>query len=171
MLRVNTPPFLSSNHTHREALTVWNRQSPVPCAHCLRRDSGQATPAQRPTWDFPILSLGSHSPPGEASSTQQQGAPQLIRQSPTGHTAGPGPAPLRAECPPLPQGLISVSEVEAKSPGAQCRIQTGIICGLCTFLGRRPTRDTEERVCWGKDRKHAWAKCLMISCEAWVKHK
>ena len=36
---------------------------------------------------------------------------------PSGHTAGPGPAPLRAERPPLPQGLISVSEVEAKSPG------------------------------------------------------
>ena len=36
---------------------------------------------------------------------------------PSGHTAGPGPAPLRAELSPLPQGLISVSEVEAKSPG------------------------------------------------------
>ena len=63
-----------------------------------------------------------------------------------GHTAGPGPAPLRAERSPLPQGLISVSEVEAKSPGAQCRIQIGIICALCTFLGRGPTREPEEPV-------------------------
>ena len=65
---------------------------------------------------------------------------------PSGYTAGPGPAPLRAEYSPLPQVLISVSEVETKSPGAQRRIQIGIICGLCTFLGRGPTREPEERV-------------------------
>ena len=54
---------------------------------------------------------------------------------PSGYTAGPGPAPLRAERPPLPQGLISVSEVEAKSPGAQCRIQ---IRTICTSWGEAP---------------------------------
>ena len=98
------------------------------------------------------------------------GGPPLTPWSPSGHTVGPGPAPLRAECPPLPQGPISVSEVEAKSPGAQCRIQIGIICGLCTFLGRGPTREPEEHVCWGRGTKHAWAKCLMISCDACVEH-
>ena len=75
--------------------------------NCLRRDSGQSILAQRPKRDFPTLSLGSHSPPGEASCTRQQGAPLLTPQSPSSHTAGPGPAPLRAERPPLPQGLIS----------------------------------------------------------------
>ena len=141
----------------------------VLCGHSLRRDSGQSTPAQSPTRDFSTLSLGSHSPPGEASCTQQEGAPPFTR-CPSGHTAGPGPAPLRAECPPLPQGPISVSEVKAKSPGAQCRIQIGIICGLCTFLGRGPTGEPEEHVCWGRGTKHAWAKCLMLSCDACVEH-
>ena len=110
----------------------------VPCGHCLRRDSGRSTPAPSPTWDFPTLSLRSHSLPGEASCTQQQGAPPLTPQCPSGHTADPGPAPLRAERPPLPQGLISVSEVEGESPSAQCRIQIGIICGSVLIPGARP---------------------------------
>ena len=126
-------PFLSPNHTHTQGSPHHEEQT-VPCGHSLRRDSGQSTSTERPTWDFPTLSLGSHSPPGEASCTQQQGAPPLTPQCPAGHTAGPGPAPLTAERPPLPQGPVSVSEMEAKSPGAQCRIQIGIICGLCTFL-------------------------------------
>ena len=107
-------------------------------AHCLRRDSGRSTPIQSPTWDFPTLSRGSHSPPGEASCTQQQGAPPLTPRCPSGHTAGPGPAPLRAERPSLPQGLILVSEVEGESPSAQCRIQIGIICGSVLIPGARP---------------------------------
>ena len=68
---------------------------------------------------------------------QQQGVPLLTPRCPSGHTAGPGPAPLRAERHSLPQGLISVSEVEAKTPGAQCRIQIGIICGSVHILGAR----------------------------------
>ena len=100
----------------------------------------------------------------------EQGAPPLTPRCPSGHRAGPGPAPLRAEYSPLPQVLISVSEVETKSPGAQRRIQIGIICGLCTFLRRGPTWDLEEHVFWGRGTKHARAKCLMISCEAWVDH-
>ena len=125
-------PFLSSNHTYRETLTMGNRQSFVATV------SGGTQERQFPHRDqpgsFPTLSFRSQSPPGEASCTQQQGAPPLTPQCPAGHTAGPGPAPLTAERPPLPQGPVSVSEVEAKSPGAQCRIQIGIICGLCTFL-------------------------------------
>ena len=40
----------------------------------------------------------------EASCTQQQGAPQLTPRSPSGHTPGPGPSPLRAEhLPPQPR--------------------------------------------------------------------
>ena len=35
----------------------------------------------------------------EVSCTQQQGAPQLTPWSPSGHTPGPGPSPLRAEHP------------------------------------------------------------------------
>ena len=124
----------------------------VPCGHCLRRDSGQSIPAQRPTWDFPTLSLRSHSPPGEASCTQQQGAPPLTPRCPSGHTAGPGPAPLRAERPPLSQGLISVSEVEAKSPGAQCRIQIGIICGSVHIPGARPHMRTQGACLMGENR-------------------
>ena len=119
----------------------------VLCAHCLRRDSGQSILAHRPTRDFPTLSLGSHSPPGEASCTQQQGAPLLTPQSPSGHRAGPGPAPLRAERPPLPQGLISVSEVEAKSPGVQCRIQIGIICGSVHIPGFPGGTSGKEPAC------------------------
>ena len=42
--------------------------------------TGNSTQSQHRT--FPQLSLGSHSPPGEASCTQQQGAPQLTPQSP-----------------------------------------------------------------------------------------
>ena len=102
----------------------------VRCAHCLRRDAERSTPAQRPTQDFPTFSLGSHCPPGEASCTQQQGAPPLTPRCRSGHTV-----PLRAEHPPLPQGLSSVSEVEAKSPGPQCRIQIGIICGSVHIPG------------------------------------
>ena len=143
----------------------------VFCGHCLRRDSGRSTPAQSATRDFPTLSLRSHSPPGEASCTQQQGAPPLTPRCPSGHTAGPGPAPLRAERPPLPQGLISVSEVETKSPDAQCRVQIGSICSLCTFLGRDLTREPEEHVCCGRGTIHAQAKWLMISCEPWVEYQ
>ena len=105
----------------------------VRCAHCLRRDAGRSTPTQRPTRDFVTLSLGSHCPPGEASCTQQQGAPPLTPRCRSSHTV-----PLRAERPPLPQGLISVSEVEGESPSAQCRIQIGIICGSVLIPGARP---------------------------------
>ena len=125
-------PFLSPNHTHREALTVWNRQCFVATVWGETQDGQLPQRDQHGTF---TLSLSSHFPPGEASCTQQQGVPPLTPQSTSGHTAGPGPAPLRAESPSLPQGLISVSEVEAKSPGAQCRIQIRIICSLCTFLG------------------------------------
>ena len=121
--------------------------------HCLRRDSGQSTAAQSPTRDFSTLSLGSHSPPSVAWCTQQQGEPPLTPRCPSGHTAGPGPAPLRIECPSLPQGLILVSEVEAKSPGAQCRIQIGIICGSVHIPGVRPHKRT-----WGVCLMRAWYK-------------
>ena len=114
----------------------------VLCAHCLRRDAGRSTPAQRPTRDFPTLSLGSQCPPGEASCTQQQGAPPLTPRCPSGHTV-----PLRAERPPILQGLISVSEVEAKSPGAQCRIQIGIICGSVHIPGFPGGTSGKEPVC------------------------
>ena len=87
-------PFLSPNYTCREAL---HGEQTVLCAHCLRRDARWSTPTQRPTWEFPTLSLRSHSPPGEASCTQQQGAPPLTPRCPSGHTAGPGPSSLTAE--------------------------------------------------------------------------
>ena len=122
---------------------MWNRQSSVVTVSGGTQHSNLCRESNTGLYhNF----LGSHSPPGEASCTQQQGAPPLTPRCPSGHTAGPGPAPLRAERPPLSQGLISVSEVEAKSPGAQCRIQIGIICALCTFLGRGPTREPEESV-------------------------
>ena len=93
-------PFLSPNHTHTQGSPHHEEQT-VPCGHSPRRDSRQSTSAERPTWDFPTLSLRSHSPPGEASCTQQQEAPPLTRQSPSGHTAGPDPSPLRTEHPLL----------------------------------------------------------------------
>ena len=95
-------PLLSPNHTHREALTMRNRQAPVATVSEGTQDSQLP---QRPTWDFPTLSLRSHSPPGEASCTQQQEAPPLTRQSPSGHTAGPDPSPLRTEHPLLSPDL------------------------------------------------------------------
>ena len=109
----------------------------VLCAHCLRRDSGWSTPTQSPIQDFPTLSLD-HTPllvrPHKHSRRGTSTHPKIPFRS---HSRGCS-APLRTEGPPRPQGLISVSEMEAKSPGAQCRIQIGIICGLCTFLGMRP---------------------------------
>ena len=99
MLRVNTPPSgaPTQGSPHRVEQTV-------PCAHGLRRDSGQATPTQRPTRDFSTLSLGSHSPPGEASCTQQQGAPPLTHD------------PLRSHSRPW-------SSLRAKQPYPQPRSQ------------------------------------------------
>ena len=32
------------------------------------------------------------------------------------------------------------------------------------------SREPEECVYWGRGTKHAWAKWLMISCEAWFEH-
>ena len=125
---------MSPSHTQG---SPHHEEQTVPCGHCLRRNSGWSTPAQSPTWDFPTLARGSYSLPGEASRTRQQGVPLLTPRCPSDHTAGPGPAPLRAEHPSLPQGLISVSQVEAKSPGAQCRIQIGIICGSVHIPGAR----------------------------------
>ena len=53
-------PFLSPNYTCREAL---HGEQTVLCAHCLRRDSGQSVPAQRPTQElshiFPRITLPS----------------------------------------------------------------------------------------------------------------
>ena len=103
MLRVNTSPSWAPT-THTQGSPHHEEQT-GPCGHCLRRASGQSTSAERPTWDFPTLSLGSHSPPGEASCTQQQQAPLLTRQSPSGHTAGPNPSPLRTEYPLLSPDL------------------------------------------------------------------
>ena len=114
-------PFLSPNHTHTGKPSLCGTDSPLwPLSQeGLRTVNSRIESNTGLSHNF----LGSHSPPGEASCTQWQGAPLLTPRCPSGHTAGPGPAPLRAERSPLPQGLISVSEVEAKSPGAQCRIQ------------------------------------------------
>ena len=53
-------PFLSPNYTYREAL---HGEQTVLCAHCLRRDSGQSIPAQKPTQElshtFPQITLPS----------------------------------------------------------------------------------------------------------------
>ena len=51
---------------------------------------------------------------------------------------------------PLSQGLISVSEVEAKSPGAQCRIQIGIICASVHIPGARPQMRTQGACLMGE---------------------
>ena len=62
----------------------------------------------------------------EASCTQQQGAPQLTPRSPSGHTPGPGPSPLRAEhLPPQPRSQPS-GKGGLKSPDAQRGIQTAV---------------------------------------------
>ena len=95
-------PFLRLNHTHREALIKRNRQSPVATVSGGTQDSQLL---QRPIWDFPTLSLRSHSPPGEASCTQLQEAPLLTRQLPSGHTAGPDPSRLRTAHPLLSPDL------------------------------------------------------------------
>jgi len=97
-------------HTYTKKISSGGKVSLA--AHCHRRD-------QRPTRDFPTLALGPHSPPGEGSCTQQQGAPPLTPWSPSGHTAGPGPAPFRAE--PLPWAEISALKTgRIQSPDAQC---------------------------------------------------
>ena len=92
------PQPRTQGSTHKE-------EQIVPCGHCLRRDSGQSTFADRPTRNFPTLSLRSHSPPGEASCTQHQESPPLTRLSPSGHTAGPDPSRLRTEHPLLSPDL------------------------------------------------------------------
>ena len=103
MLRVNTSPSRAPT-THMGS--PHHVEQTLPCGHCLRRDSGQSIPAQRPTWDFPTLSLRSHSTPGEASCTQQQGPPPLTPRPPSGHTAGPSlSSPVRAERPLLSPNL------------------------------------------------------------------
>ena len=103
MLRVNTAPScVLTTHTGRTS----------PCG----TDSSLSRAVSGGTQDsqlqhrvqhghFPTLSLASHSPPGEASCTQQQQAPLLTRQSPSGHTAGPNPSPLRTEYPLLSPDL------------------------------------------------------------------
>ena len=100
-------PLLSPNHTHREALTMRNRQAPVATVSEGTQDSQLP---QRPTWDFPTLSLRSHSPPDEALCTQQQEAPPLTRQSPSGHTAGPDP-------PHSKQSIPSSAQISALRTG------------------------------------------------------
>ena len=113
MLRVNTPPSgaPTQGSPHRVEQTVL-------CSHCLRRDSGQATPTQRPTQDFPTLFLGSHSPPGEASCTQHQGAPRVTPWSPRVTQQAMVQPQGRAT---LPSAQISALRMEGlKSPDAQC---------------------------------------------------
>ena len=94
-------PFLSSNHTCRETLTMGNRQSSVASV------SGGTQERQLPHRDqhgsFPTLSFGSHSPPDEASCTQQQGGPQMTQQFPSDHRAGPAAAAAKSLqlCPTL----------------------------------------------------------------------
>ena len=147
---------------------MWNGQSSVPTVSGGTQDSQLQHRVQHRTFPhFP----SDHTPLLVRPHAQQQGVPLLTPRCPSGHTAGPGPAPLRAERPPLPQGLISVSEVETKSPDAQCRVQIGSICSLCTFLGRDLTREPEEHVCCGRGTIHAQAKWLMISCEPWVEYQ
>ena len=126
--------------TRAGKLSMENRQSSVPTVSGGTQDSQFRHRDQQSS--FPTLSLGSHSPPGEASRTQQQGAPPLTPRSPSGHTAGPGPSPLRAEWPPHPWGC-SVSEVEPKSLGSQCRIQIRFVA-LWTYLGLGPTQVSED---------------------------
>ena len=60
-------------------------------------------------WVFSTLSLESHSPPGEASCTQQLWAPQLILQSPSGHRPGPGSSPCRAQISALRKWGLTVT--------------------------------------------------------------
>ena len=96
---INIPPSWAPT-THEGKPSMGNRQSSVPTISGGTQDSQFQHRDQHRS--FPTLSLGSHSPPGEASRTQQQGAPPLTPWSPSGHTAGPGPSTLRAEWPPHP---------------------------------------------------------------------
>ena len=94
MLRVNTSPSWAPT-THTRKPSPWGTHRPL---WPLSQEGLRTVNSRRETnIDFPTLSVGSHSPPDEASCPQQQGTPQLTRQSPSGHTAGPDPSPVRTE--------------------------------------------------------------------------
>ena len=94
MLRVNTSPsWAPTTHTAKPS----PRGTDTPLWPLSQEGLRTVNSCRETNWDFPTLSLGSHSPPGKASCTQQQEAPPLTTQSPSGHTAGPDPSPLRTE--------------------------------------------------------------------------
>ena len=135
-----------------------NRQSPVATVSGGTQDSQLL---QSPTRDFPELSLRSHSPPGEASRTQRQGAPQLTPRSPSGHTPGPGPSPLRAECPPLNPDLSAQDWEDSRVLNAQWGIQTGITWGTLNIIKLWTNTNYLKGNLWSEGTKHGYAKCLI----------
>ena len=147
MFRPNKSPSWAPT-THTGKPPPWGTDSPLcPLSQEVLRTANSRTETNTGlSHTFPQITL----PSWWGIMHTAAGSPPMTTRCPSGHTAGPGPAPLRAERPPISQGVIWVSEVEAKSPGAQCRIQIGIIWGLCTFLGRGPTQEPEERVWWGR---------------------
>ena len=75
---------------------MWNGQSSVPTVSGGTQDSQLQHRVQHRTFPhFP----SDHTPLLVRPHTQQQGTPPLTPRSPSGHTAGPGPAPLRAKQP------------------------------------------------------------------------
>ena len=140
MLRVNTfPSWAPTTHTGKPSQC--GTDSPL----CTLSQEGRRTVnSHRETntglfHTFPRITF----PSWWGLMHTEQGAPPLTPWSPSGHTAGPDPAPLRAECPPLPQGLISVSEVEAKSPGAAATVirdlsSYSILCLSQSWMGQKP---------------------------------
>ena len=133
-------PFLSPNYTCREAL---HGEQTVLCAQCLRRDSGQSVSAQRPTQELSHTFLRITVPSWWG----------LVHTAARGTSADPT-IPFRSQSRPrsIPTqnrvassslGLISVSEVEAKSLGAQCRIPIRF-AALWTYLGLGPTQVSED---------------------------
>ena len=133
-------PFLSPNYTCREAL---HGEQTVLCAHCLRRDSGQSIPAQRLTQELSHTFSRITLPSWWGLMYPAAGGTSADPMIPFRSHSRPWSIPTQSRVSSSSLGPFSVSEVEPKSLGSQCRIQIRF-AALWTYLGLGPTQVSED---------------------------
>ena len=131
-----------------------NTQSPVATV------SGESTPTERPTPDFPTVSLGSHSSPGEDSA-----------HSSWGHLRWPGILlqvtpkalihPHSEQSTPSSAQISDLRNERTHSPDAQWGILIRITWGTLNILELWTNTNYLKGNLWSEGTKHGYAKCLI----------
>ena len=166
MLRVNTPPSWAPT-THTGKPSPWGTDSPL---WPLSQEGLRTVNSHRETntglsHTFPQITL----PVWWGLMYTAAGGISADPTIPFRSQSRPRSIPTQNRVASSSLGLISVSEVEAKSLGAQCRIPIRF-AALWTYLGLGPTQVSED-VWYGRGYHTSFCKMLHASHgKHWVEH-